>query len=84
MNGGAIALGHPLGCSGARILTTLLHEMKRRAPAQLDPTYGMADPVRGGWAGRSHDRGMGRMDDTFQIIRLLCCPITILLKKAGA
>jgi acetyl-CoA acetyltransferase family protein len=30
VNGGAIALGHPLGCSGARILTTLLHEMKRR------------------------------------------------------
>ena len=29
-NGGAIALGHPLGCSGARISTTLLHEMKRR------------------------------------------------------
>ena len=29
-NGGAIALGHPLGCSGARILTTLLHELKRR------------------------------------------------------
>jgi acetyl-CoA C-acetyltransferase len=31
VNGGAIALGHPLGCSGARILTTLLHEMKRRS-----------------------------------------------------
>lgn len=30
VNGGAIALGHPLGCSGARIATTLLHEMKRR------------------------------------------------------
>jgi 3-oxoadipyl-CoA thiolase len=30
VNGGAVALGHPLGCSGARILTTLLHEMKRR------------------------------------------------------
>lgn len=29
VNGGAIALGHPLGCSGARIATTLLHEMKR-------------------------------------------------------
>jgi acetyl-CoA C-acetyltransferase len=29
-NGGAIALGHPLGCSGARISTTLLHEMKRK------------------------------------------------------
>lgn len=30
VNGGAIALGHPLGCSGARIMTTLLYEMKRR------------------------------------------------------
>lgn len=30
VNGGSIALGHPLGCSGARILTTLLHEMTRR------------------------------------------------------
>lgn len=30
VNGGAIALGHPLGCSGARISTTLVHEMKRR------------------------------------------------------
>jgi 3-oxoadipyl-CoA thiolase len=30
VNGGAIALGHPIGCSGARILTTLLHEMERR------------------------------------------------------
>ena len=29
-NGGAIALGHPLGCSGARIVTTLIHEMQRR------------------------------------------------------
>ncbi|MHA4915624.1 acetyl-CoA C-acyltransferase, partial [Enterococcus faecium] len=28
--GGAIALGHPLGCSGARISTTLVHEMNRR------------------------------------------------------
>jgi acetyl-CoA C-acetyltransferase/3-oxo-5,6-didehydrosuberyl-CoA/3-oxoadipyl-CoA thiolase len=30
VNGGAIALGHPLGCSGARITTTLLHELRRR------------------------------------------------------
>ena len=30
VNGGAIALGHPLGCSGARLLVTLLHEMERR------------------------------------------------------
>ncbi|MEW5868835.1 MAG: acetyl-CoA C-acyltransferase [Chloroflexota bacterium] len=42
VNGGAIALGHPLGCSGARILTTLLHEMRRRAPYQGRPFYGLA------------------------------------------
>jgi len=30
VNGGAIAIGHPLGCSGARISTTLLHEMRKR------------------------------------------------------
>ncbi|MFQ6013586.1 MAG: thiolase family protein [Thermoplasmata archaeon] len=35
-NGGAIALGHPLGCSGARLLTTLLYEMERR-----DARYGL-------------------------------------------
>jgi acetyl-CoA acetyltransferase family protein len=34
-NGGAIALGHPLGASGARILTTLVHEMERRDDADL-------------------------------------------------
>lgn len=37
VNGGAIALGHPLGCSGARISTTLIHEMHKR-----DVRYGMA------------------------------------------
>ncbi len=37
VNGGAIALGHPLGASGARILTTLVHEMARR-----DARYGLA------------------------------------------
>lgn len=42
VNGGAIALGHPLGCSGARILTTLLHEMRRRAPQEPRPYYGLA------------------------------------------
>jgi acetyl-CoA acyltransferase len=34
VNGGAIAIGHPLGCSGARIVTTLLHEMCRRGAAR--------------------------------------------------
>lgn len=37
VNGGSIAIGHPLGCSGARIATTLLHEMKRR-----NARYGLA------------------------------------------
>jgi len=37
-NGGAIALGHPLGASGARILTTLVHEMRRRS----DVEFGLA------------------------------------------
>jgi 3-oxoadipyl-CoA thiolase len=37
VNGGSIAIGHPLGCSGARIATTLLHEMKRR-----NSRYGLA------------------------------------------
>jgi len=45
VNGGAVALGHPLGCSGARILTTLLHEMKRRAGkdgSETRPYFGLA------------------------------------------
>jgi acetyl-CoA acetyltransferase family protein len=37
VNGGAIALGHPLGCSGARLMTTLIHEMKKRGSR-----YGLA------------------------------------------
>jgi 3-oxoadipyl-CoA thiolase len=37
VNGGAIALGHPLGCSGARLVTTLLHEMRKRGSR-----YGLA------------------------------------------
>jgi len=42
VNGGAVALGHPLGCSGARILCTLVHEMRRRAPEESRPYYGLA------------------------------------------
>ncbi|MEZ4514064.1 MAG: acetyl-CoA C-acetyltransferase [Chloroflexota bacterium] len=42
VNGGAIALGHPLGCSGARILTTLIYEMHRRAAAGEPMRYGLA------------------------------------------
>ena len=49
VNGGAIALGHPLGCSGARIMTTLLHEMKRRPNVR----YGLASMCVGVGQGAS-------------------------------
>jgi acetyl-CoA C-acetyltransferase len=46
VNGGAIAIGHPIGASGARILTTLLHEMQR-----TDATKGLATLCVGGGMG---------------------------------
>lgn len=42
VNGGAIALGHPLGCTGARLMVTLLHEMRRRAEGGEKMRYGLA------------------------------------------
>jgi len=42
VNGGAIALGHPTGCSGARILVSLMYEMERRASDMPRPFYGLA------------------------------------------
>ncbi len=41
VNGGAIALGHPLGCSGARLVTTLVHEMQRRARVGQSVRHGL-------------------------------------------
>jgi acetyl-CoA C-acetyltransferase len=46
VNGGAIALGHPIGASGARILVTLIHELKKR-----DQQYGLATLCIGGGMG---------------------------------
>src|SRR6185436_10585397 len=46
VNGGAIALGHPLGCTGAKLTTTLLYEMKRR-----NARYGMVTMCVGGGMG---------------------------------
>jgi len=40
-NGGAIAIGHPLGCSGARLVTTLVHEMRLRAKSGRPARYGL-------------------------------------------
>jgi len=42
VNGGAVAMGHPLGCTGARLMVTLLHEMRRRAEAGEPIRYGLA------------------------------------------
>ena len=46
VNGGAIALGHPLGCTGAKLTTTLLYEMKRR-----NARYGLVSMCVGGGMG---------------------------------
>ena len=46
VNGGAIALGHPLGCTGAKLTATLLHEMQRR-----ELRYGMVSMCIGGGMG---------------------------------
>lgn len=48
VNGGAIALGHPVGASGARILVTLLHEMEKR-----DAKTGLATLCIGGGQGQA-------------------------------
>jgi acetyl-CoA acyltransferase len=46
VNGGAIALGHPLGCTGAKLTATILHEMQRR-----NVKYGMVTMCIGGGQG---------------------------------
>jgi acetyl-CoA acyltransferase len=46
VNGGAIALGHPLGCTGAKLTTTLIYEMKRRGSK-----YGLVSMCVGGGMG---------------------------------
>ena len=46
VNGGAIALGHPLGCTGAKLTATLLHEMRR-----INVRYGMVSMCIGGGMG---------------------------------
>ena len=70
-NGGAVALGHPLGCSGARILTTLLHEMKRRGVR-----YGLECICGGGGLGITINSGLKLQQDP--VLNLDClqfaCP----------
>ena len=49
VNGGAVALGHPIGASGGRILATLVHELRRNAAA------GSASPRSARWCGGQGD-----------------------------
>jgi acetyl-CoA C-acetyltransferase len=51
VNGGAIALGHPVGSSGCRIVVTMLHEMKRRATEGKPARYGLATLCAAGGQG---------------------------------
>ncbi len=51
VNGGAIALGHPVGSSGCRIVVTMLHEMKRRAQEGKPSRYGLATLCAAGGQG---------------------------------
>jgi 3-oxoadipyl-CoA thiolase len=73
VNGGAVALGHPIGCSGARILTTLVHEMKRRAPNERRPYYGLATLCVGVGQGCStivewlYYKGIGSSDPSLHV-----------------
>ncbi len=54
VNGGAIAIGHPLGCSGARLMTTLVHEMRIRGNVEIR----RGDSLRGRRSGRSDGDGV--------------------------
>ena len=51
VNGGAIAIGHPVGASGARVLVTLLHEMQKR-----DAKKGLRNALHRWWHGYRHVR----------------------------
>ena len=49
VNGGAIALGHPLGCTGAKLTATILRELERRPPGRA--RYGLVTMCVGGGMG---------------------------------
>jgi acetyl-CoA acyltransferase len=51
VNGGAIALGHPLGATGAKLTATIIHELRRRRDSGLGGRYGMVTMCVGGGQG---------------------------------
>jgi len=51
INGGAIALGHPLGCTGAKLTATIIHEALRRRAAGQKARYGLVTMCVGGGMG---------------------------------
>ena len=56
VNGGAIALGHPLGCSGARLMTTLLYELERTGGR-----FGLQTMCEGGGMANADDHRAARL-----------------------
>ena len=56
VNGGAIALGHPLGCSGAKLMATLVNELERTGGR-----YGLQTMCEGGGHGQRHDHRAPRL-----------------------
>ncbi len=78
VNGGAIALGHPLGCSGARITTTLLHELERRGGR-----YGLATHVHRHGPGHRHHLRAGLGDDVIQQQRTEVSPEIAAIPRSG-
>jgi acetyl-CoA acyltransferase 1 len=65
-NGGAIALGHALGCTGARMTATLLHEMKRRGPGAR---YGVVSMCIGSGMGAAAVYQVGDYGDDVQHVQ---------------
>ncbi len=73
VNGGAIALGHPLGCSGARIMTTLVHELRRRGGG-----YGLATMCIG------VGQGISTIVEVFPACILLASWSSVTITSAGS
>ena len=70
VNGGAIALGHPLGCTGAKLTATLLHELRRRGGR-----FGIVSMCIGGGMGAAGlVRGLSARNAAGRRAQLTSCP----------
>ena len=67
VNGGAIALGHPLGCTGARCTATLLHEMNKRGKTSR---FGVVSMCIGSGMGAAAVFEVGAEEDSLRTVRI--------------